>query len=181
MSRPPEIERYTVEDYLRWEGEWELIDGIPQAMAPSPAVSHQRVAAALFRQLDEALEHCPECEVLYEIDVTLDADTVVRPDLLVTCRQPPGERLTRAPAMIVEVVSVESARRDERTKFEVYRAGGVVYYVLVYPMDRIARIYRLAEGEYRKVADVSGARQDFDLPAWRVEIDFARVWRRLER
>ena len=35
------LEKYTYEDYRHWEGDWELIDGIPQAMAPSPALKHQ--------------------------------------------------------------------------------------------------------------------------------------------
>ena len=30
------VETYTYEDYKRWEGDWELIDGVPLAMAPSP-------------------------------------------------------------------------------------------------------------------------------------------------
>jgi hypothetical protein len=28
---------YTYEDYLHWEGRWELIDGIPYAMTPAGA------------------------------------------------------------------------------------------------------------------------------------------------
>jgi hypothetical protein len=35
---------YTYEDYLHWEGRWELIDGIPYAMSPFPAPRHQRIA-----------------------------------------------------------------------------------------------------------------------------------------
>lgn len=31
------LPRYTVEDYNRWEGDWELIEGIPYASAPSPS------------------------------------------------------------------------------------------------------------------------------------------------
>jgi hypothetical protein len=26
---------YTYEDYVQWEGKWELIDGIPYAMSPA--------------------------------------------------------------------------------------------------------------------------------------------------
>ena len=37
---------YTYDDYKTWEGEWELIDGIPFArnssmMAPAPEIKHQ--------------------------------------------------------------------------------------------------------------------------------------------
>jgi Uma2 family endonuclease len=90
------IERYTLDDYRRWEGDWELIQGFPLAMPPSPGLEHQRVSAAIFRQLDEALDHCPKCEALFEFA----DDTVVRPDVLVICYSPEGERLTRAPRAI---------------------------------------------------------------------------------
>ncbi|MEO1923214.1 MAG: Uma2 family endonuclease, partial [Nautiliaceae bacterium] len=29
-------ELYTVKDYEQWEGDWELIEGRPYAMAPAP-------------------------------------------------------------------------------------------------------------------------------------------------
>ncbi len=32
---------YTYEDYLRWEGQWEVIEGIPYAMSPMPRPEHQ--------------------------------------------------------------------------------------------------------------------------------------------
>jgi hypothetical protein len=38
---------YTYEDYKQWEGNWELINGIPYAMAPSPLKKHQLVAVRI--------------------------------------------------------------------------------------------------------------------------------------
>ncbi|HEO65459.1 MAG TPA: Uma2 family endonuclease, partial [Spirochaetes bacterium] len=37
------IPRYTYEDYVNWEGRWELIDGLPYAMSPLPSINHQQV------------------------------------------------------------------------------------------------------------------------------------------
>lgn len=34
---------YTYEDYLKWDGQWELIDGVPYSMAPSPSFTHQYI------------------------------------------------------------------------------------------------------------------------------------------
>jgi len=51
MSMHPAGEAYTLQDYLQWEGDWELIHGQPAAMAPSPSFDHQRVSAAAFQQL----------------------------------------------------------------------------------------------------------------------------------
>ncbi len=53
MIRPELLSHYTVDDYRRWKGEWELIGGIPYARVPSPTVIHQRVALKIARQLDE--------------------------------------------------------------------------------------------------------------------------------
>lgn len=35
------IPTYTVADYERWEGEWELWDGVPVAMSSAPIFRHQ--------------------------------------------------------------------------------------------------------------------------------------------
>ena len=74
-------------------------------------------------------------------------------DVLVICYQPEGERLTRAPSLIFEVISPKTARRDEIIKFDLYRTEGVMHYVLIYPGSKKAKVYRLIEGEYRKVGD----------------------------
>ena len=33
-----ELPHYSYQDYRRWEGDWELIEGIPYAMTPSPTL-----------------------------------------------------------------------------------------------------------------------------------------------
>ena len=90
MSMHPAGEAYTLQDYLQWEGDWELIRGQPVAMVPSPSFEHQQVSAAIFRQLDESLDDCPHCQTVFEMDVEFAQDTVVRPDVLVICYQPEG-------------------------------------------------------------------------------------------
>ena len=111
------VEASTVADYELWGGEWELIFGQPVARTPSPGLAHQRMVAAAFRQLDAALAGCSPCEALFEIDVELAEDTVVRPDIVVFCCPAEGDRLTFAPEVIFEVVSPKSSRRDERVKY----------------------------------------------------------------
>lgn len=133
MRSIPAAETYTLADWRQWQGDWELIDGQPLAKAPSPSVSHQKISAALHLLLSEQLRNCPHCQALFETDVEFSDDTVVRPDVLVICFAPEGERLTRAPSLIAEVVSPESARRDEHTKLALYAAEGVAHYLLLYP------------------------------------------------
>ncbi|GAB6065391.1 hypothetical protein JCM9492_04830 [Aquifex pyrophilus] len=49
------LPRYTIKDYESWEGKWELVEGIPYALA-SPTFKHQRIVGKLFRYIDEQLE-----------------------------------------------------------------------------------------------------------------------------
>ena len=147
----PFIERYSASDHRQWQGDWELILGSPYAMTPSPTFTHQRTTGNIFRQLAEAVDKCPDCHAVFETDVEFSEDTVVRPDCIVICYEPEGDRLTRAPELIFEVVSKSSARRDELLKFELYQSEGVTHYVLAYPDKRKAKVYRLKDGVYRKL------------------------------
>lgn len=171
------LEHYTVEDHARWEGDWELVRGQPLAMTPSPGIAHQRVSLRLARQLDEALEGCPRCVVLMETDWTVSADTVVRPDVMVVCGVR-GERVTRTPALVIEVVSPESARRDERIKLTLYAEEGVPWYLLAYPAQRKLRIHALEAGRYRKVAEIGNGAWSTEIEGSRVTVEGAPVWPR---
>ncbi len=172
------IELYCLDDYRRWEGDWELIRGMPLAMAPSPGVEHQRVARRLLRQFDAFFDACPTCEVFYEIDVEFSEDTVTRPDVIVVCGALEGERIVRAPALIAEVISPKTAMRDERTKFQLYRDEGVGYYLLLYPRQTKAKVYRLVDGEYRKVGDFQRETCSIVLPDCTIALDVGKLWSR---
>ena len=146
-------------------------------MTPSPTFTHQRVALRIARLLDEMLEECPACHAVFETDVELSDDTVVRPDCMMICYEPEGERLTRAPELVFEVVSTSSARKDELLKYELYQHEGVTHYVLVYPDKRKAKVYRLVDGAYRKVGDFFGEIRLFDLTKCNFDFDFRFIWR----
>jgi len=176
MIQPILLESYTVGDYESWEGDWELIRGQPLAMTPSPGVLHQRISGAIYARLYEALRECPSCEALFEIDVEFSRETVVRPDLVVICYPAQGDRLTRAPELIVEVVSPQRTRRDEVIKFDLYQREGVRYYVLVYPEAQKAKVYQLIESEYRKEGDFCDERHRFVLSKCTFDLDFAQLW-----
>ncbi|BCN92707.1 hypothetical protein THMIRHAM_04920 [Thiomicrorhabdus immobilis] len=169
-------EHYTVRDYALWEGDWELIHGAPYAMAPSPSISHQRIEKGFLFQFDLSLKKCTNCEVLAEIDWQSSDDTVVRPDVLIACNIE-GEKLTKTPELIVEIVSPTSAKRDELTKFELYQQEGVKFYILAYPDEKMAKVYRLHEGRFIKEADYSNERFDFKIRECDLSIDFSQIWR----
>ena len=81
---------YTYDDYKTWEGDWELIDGIPFArnssmMAPAPKIMHQGLASEIIYHLRDQIEECERCEVLGEVDYKINEDTILRPDVVFTC------------------------------------------------------------------------------------------------
>ncbi len=170
------VEHYSIDDYALWEGDWELIDGMPYAMAPSPMVTHQSINMKISRQLDEELEECPDCQALFEIDWEVCSDTVVRPDSLVICYEP-DEKLTKKPEIIFEVASPSTVTKDEKVKIEIYEREGVKYYVIVYPDTKVAKAYELKDGRYIKKGDFSDERTIFTLPTCDIEFDFSKIWR----
>ncbi len=169
-------EFYTVKDYEKWEGDWELIGGVPYAMSPFALPSHQRINGKIFRQLDELLEDCSSCTALIETELFLSEETVVRPDSFVIC-YPLSERLTKAPELVFEVVSKGSAKRDEVLKFAIYEEEQIPYYVLVYPDLKKAKIYRLTPQGYKKECDIIDEIYRFDLQSCGIDFDFSKIWK----
>ncbi len=172
--------RYTYKDYARWKGDWELIEGVPIAMTPAPSIEHQSLAGEIAFQLRRQLENCPQCRVLGEVDYKIDEETLVRPDVLVACQPVSGPYLTHAPELIVEVVSPSTARRDEKVKFQLYAREKVRYYILAYPHDLRARVYRLKNGRYDKVGESLDDAPRFDGLPCPLILDFGQVFRILD-
>ncbi len=172
------IEHYTYENYKEWDGDWELIDGIPYAMSPVPVKKHQSISSAIIFQLMDSLG-CEECEVLGEVDYKINSDTVLRPDVILTCNDHGIQHLIKAPEIVFEVISPNSAKRDETLKFQIYEKEGVKFYILVYPDDLKAKIYELKNGKYQKRGDFSKEVFDFDL--YGVKVDFKNVFKRFRK
>ncbi len=174
-----EILNYTYEDYLNWEGEWELIDGAPISMAPAPMKIHQRLAAEMFKALHLGLkEECSECEILYETDWKVSDETVLRPDIVLACEDEHEAYLTKAPKIIVEILSSSTAKKDETIKFDIYEREGVLYYILVYPDDLKAKVYSLKDGRYVKVGDFTHEELTFDDITCSISLKFAQVFKK---
>ena len=169
-------EFYTLEDYRRWEGDWELIEGRPYAMAPAPVKLHQRISLQLAMVLSKALEACEGCEVYQDIDYIVAEDTVVRPDVVVEC-DAKDEIVARAPEIVFEIVSPSTARRDETAKFALYEREGVPYYGLVYPEFRVVKLYkRSEEGKYLKVGDFKNETIELKTEKCALALDFSALW-----
>jgi len=173
-------EYYTLGDYRNWEGDWELIEGMPYAMAPSPSVTHQTVsfnlASLIKSNISEKNSACSACHVLMETDWQISNDTIVRPDVMVVCQEL-DENVMVTPELIVEVVSLSSTKRDELMKFDLYQREGVMYYILAYPEKRLAKIYHNKENGFKKLGDYSSEEMSFVIGECSFSISFDTIWR----
>ncbi len=169
---------YKYDDYKEWKGNWELIDGIAYAMAPSPMFSHQAISSLLIQNIGNSLKNCKKCMVVSEMDYKLADDTILRPDIALVCGQTSGAYIKKAPELIVEIVSNSSATRDEKIKLELYQNEKVKYYILLYPKDLKVKIYKLKDSKYEKVVDLLNGSFDFKEIECDATIDFDFVFER---
>lgn len=165
---------YTVEDYELWEGDWELWDGHAIAMSPAARPDHQRIVGKLFLLISNALStetDCSHCEVFTEVDWKLSDDTVLRPDVLVTCDPVPAKRIEQRPEFVIDVLSPATATKDRGYKLKRYEEERVPNYAIVDPDERTIELLTLNDtGEYQstpatdaKLSLTSGCEISLDL------------------
>ncbi len=169
---------YTYDDYKFWQGDWELFGGVPLAMSPAPMRKHQSIASEIIRQFANQLDDCPLCEVLGEVDYKVSEDTILRPDIVLTCNETHDTYLTKAPQIIVEILSKSTAKRDEVYKFALYEAQKVNYYILIYPDDLVAKVFKLDDKKYDKQGDFTLERYTFEETTCKVSLDFEKIFKR---
>lgn len=172
-------EYYTVKAYESWQGDWELIEGMPYAMSPSPGVTHQTVGINFTTLIKNQLTNnkkCDKCLVLMETDWQISNDTVVRPDVMLIC-QKVDEKVIVTPELIIEVVSSSNTKRDEQMKFKLYQQEGLPYYILAYPKQKLAKIYKNTENGFQKVADCNDDTFSLLTKECELTINFKQVWR----
>lgn len=169
---------YHISDYERWEGDWELIDGIPVAMSPPPTIHHQLLATRILTELTNSLEACDLCLVVAEAEWRIADDTVLRPDGVIICYAP-GKYLDRPPALALEVLSPSTLRIDREYKHERYAREGVPHYLIADPDEKRVEAYRLAGESYEKVGETASDTLVFNLGSCTAQLDVARVMARL--
>jgi len=106
---------------------------------------------------------------------------VLRPDIVLTCGETHEAYLTKAPEIIVEIISPSTAKRDENYKFSLYEKEKVNYYILVYPDDLKAKVFKLDGKTYDKQGDFSKESYVFKETTCTVSIDFEIVFKRFRK
>jgi len=173
------LPHYTHDDYMAWEGEWELIDGVAYAMAPAPYPKHQKIVFRIGKELDAHLE-CGDknCEVYVSpVDWKVNDDTVVQPDVALFCEETQKQYFSKTPPIVVEVLSKATALKDVTSKFDLYEREGVAYYIIIEPESEISDIFKRIDGKY--VLQTKATKEDsydFEWEECKTKVDFSKLF-----
>jgi Uma2 family endonuclease len=141
----------------------ELIDGV-HYVTPSPRIPHQVLVGRIFVAIANFLTvHQRLGRVfLSPVDVVMSEHNLVVPDLLFVARDQQSI-LTEAnvqgvPALVVEVLSPSTRRRDEGMKRKLFDQKGAREYWVVDPQNcRVSICRRSADGSFPIVSTLSAA------------------------
>jgi Uma2 family endonuclease len=121
-------------------------------MSPAPIWQHQDFGSTFIQQFKNALEtkSACACNVLYETDWVISEDTVVRPDVMIICEPIKGNFVTIPPSLILEILSPSTILKDHNTKFNLYQAYGVRYYLIADIGKKQMEVFHLKTTSIRK-------------------------------
>ncbi len=156
--------RLTYDDFVRIPDDGkrhEIIDGV-HYVTPSPVLRHQQLLGRLHLEIGKFLEDHHEVGQVFlsPLDTVFSPWDVVEPDLIFVAADQ-VEILTEpniqgAPALVVEILSPGTRRRDLGIKRELFERGGVREYWLVDPKSRELTVYRRQpDGAFPKLAQLS--------------------------
>jgi Uma2 family endonuclease len=180
----------TYEDFLLFPDDGlrhEIIDG-EHYVTPGPNARHQDLVTRLCMWLALHVEDRPgRGRVLVSpFDVVFSFHDVVEPDVLFVAPDQlnilTDKNIQGAPALVIEVLSPSTRRRDQRIKLQLYERCGVREYWMVDPDARAVTIHRRTEdGTFpltaRLTMDGSDTLRTPLLPEW--SLDLARLFREL--
>ena len=138
----------SLEAYLAWEEDQperhEFHHGEVFAMVGAKRV-HGRVVGNIERELGMLLKGTP-CQTFHEgMKVQIADDTVLYPDVFVTCDKTDlaTDRIFTAPTLVIEVLSPSTQGYDRSQKFALYRRiPALQEYILVDPDTRRVEGFR---------------------------------------
>jgi len=164
MSRPRK--RISAAEFLRWPDDGshqELINGV-HYVTPSPKLTHQELVGRLHLAIGNFLTTRRHLGRLFvaRLDVVLSDYDVVEPDLLFVAGDQQSiltkANVQGAPALVIEILSPSTRRRDEGIKRKLYEERGVREYWLVDPKKyQISVCQRAKDGSRPTVATVTAA------------------------
>ena len=169
-SPTPHVDtRLTYDDFLLFPDDGkrhEIIDGV-HYVTPSPNRRHQRLVGRLYLEIARHLESHPGLGEVFlaPFDVVLSRFDVVEPDLLFIAGDQPeiltAQNVQGPPALVIEVLSKSTRKRDAQTKRRLFERTGVREYWLVDPELDTVQVFRPSpEGRLARVAELTAEDDD---------------------
>lgn len=162
----------------------EIIDGA-HYVTPSPNVSHQELVLRLALALGHHLEDHLDRGRLFvaPLDVVFSFHDVVEPDLVFVAPDQLGiltdRNIQGAPALVIEVLSPSTRKRDQGIKRLLYDRSGVREYWLVDPSASVTIFRRHPDGSFRELSQLTASGRHILrtplLPGWSLAL--ARLFR----
>jgi len=126
------IPKLTYQEFRQLPGDgkrYELIHGYVHFL-PTPSTRHQMILGNLAARLGNYVDDARVGTVLFApLDVPLDPETAVQPDLIFISKARAGiieeNFIAGAPDLAVEVLSTSTAAHDRATKLPLYGEAGV--------------------------------------------------------
>ena len=149
-------------------------------MAPAPDTWHQDWSRELTVILAGYVKRTKLGRVFASpVDVVLDAENTVQPDLVFVSSANLGIIQQRAifgtPDLLVELVSPSSVRRDRYDKKELYTRFGVREYWIGDPANKALEVLTLIEGRYELHCCAEGNGKLTSLVLAGLEFDLAEI------
>ena len=141
--------RLTYDDFVLFPDDGmrhEIIDG-EHYVTPSPNIRHQALLGRIHFELELFLRTNPGRGRVFmaPLDVLFSEWDVVEPDLLFVAADQDilrDQNVQGAPALVVEIASPGTRRRDEQIKRQLFDRGGVREYWIVDPDAHRVRVFR---------------------------------------
>ena len=173
------VRRMTLGEFLVWDDgtdcRYELIDGVPVAMAP-PAPRHGALIVAIGAELRGLLKR--PCRVIGEAGLALPhrANSFYVADLAVTCApEDLDEPYLKRPRVIIEVLSPTTTRHDLLRKVPDYQlVPSIGEIALVHAKERRIELWSRLEGHWHLEELVGDARMP--LASLGITLDLAAIY-----
>jgi Uma2 family endonuclease len=150
-----ETKRWTYTDYIALDNDqrYEIIEG-ELLMVAAPDVPHQDVSRDLEFIMWQYVKERNLGKVLFApVDVVLDEENVVQPDIIFIAKEHLGivqkRGIMGSPDLVVEILSPSSIYEDRYRKKALYERFGIPEYWIVDPANRTVEVFTLKEGEYQ--------------------------------
>ncbi len=155
----PRTGTYTFEDFLamvRPDQKADLLDGVIYVASPE-STDHNKLGGWLYRLMSEYVEQLDLGDVYYtRVAFRIGKKRGPEPDVAFVARRR-AHLIQRgfvdgAPDVAVEIVSPDSAERDDEKKRAIYEKAGVREYWIIDPDMKRATFLRRYRGKFHEVA-----------------------------